>query len=274
MGPSRSGSSMFENFLFKQNIATACGELRWIFERGKIKNEICSCGAKFNDCSFWTKIHLKKEDAKLGAYFRRKFDNPINIFFGKYLGKNFKVRRDYLHYTSLIRKVYLQSLNISSNIIDNSKSPFYLIVLRDALKNNKIALKVIHFNRDLGGIINSYQKKKIRWESADHELMKRKNFLEVIFYWIAINLISKLVPVESSSKRYIRYDNFCKNPTAVLNLPIFLNEQTDMQVLNHSISGNPDRFEGFKEIKQKITKKKKINPLARLIIIISNYFFY
>lgn len=274
LGPSRSGSSMFENFLFKHNIATACGELRWFFERGKIKNEICSCGEKFNDCSFWKKINIKEEDAERGAYFRRKFDNPINIFFGKFLNKNFKIRRDYLNYISLIREVYLQSLSISSKIIDNSKSPFYLIVLSDSIKNDKIDLNVIHFNRDLGGIINSYQKKKIRQESSNQELMKRKNFLEVLFYWIAVNLISKLIPTKYFSKKYIRYDNFCNNPRAVFNLPIFLHEQTELQALNHSISGNPDRIGGFKEIKEILTKEKKINPLTRLIIIISNYFFY
>ena len=274
MGPSRSGSSMFENFLFKQNIATACGELRWIFERGRIKNETCSCGEKFNDCSFWSRISLTEDDARKGAYLRRKFDNPVNIFLGKYLGKKFKISRDYQNYKSLIRKVYLKNLTISSKIVDNSKSPFYLIVLSDAIKSDNVDLRVIHFNRDLEGIINSYQKKKIRHESANQELMKRKNFLEVLFYWLAVNCVSKLIFTKHFMKRYIKYDDFCDNPVAVLDLPIFLNEQTNAQVFNHSISGNPDRFGGFKEIKQKTTKEKRKNPFTRLIIIISNYFFY
>ena len=51
IGTSRSGSSILEKFLHENRVGSAKGELRWIFRRGIINNDLCGCGIRYKNCS-------------------------------------------------------------------------------------------------------------------------------------------------------------------------------------------------------------------------------
>ena len=56
-GASRSGSTIFENFLSSTMGILALGEIKNIISRGVKKNELCSCGQSFSECVFWRSKH-------------------------------------------------------------------------------------------------------------------------------------------------------------------------------------------------------------------------
>jgi hypothetical protein len=54
MGYGRSGSTLFESILSARHNLNVFGELKYLAERGVLKNERCSCGSYARDCLFWS----------------------------------------------------------------------------------------------------------------------------------------------------------------------------------------------------------------------------
>lgn len=278
VGPSRSGSSFFEETLSKNKNYDALGELRWFFERGCVDNDMCSCNNLFNECNFWSEIKniFTKNDFKIAKENRIYFDNPVNVlplFFPIFQTKNWK--SNWRVYSKLLQKLYYKIFSKSNKvIIDNSKSPFYLIVLYFIFKN-KIEIIPIFFNRNIKGVVNSYAKNKIRVETQTKELMRKRSFFHAIIYYVAVNWIAKLILtiLKFKSKFYVHYQDICLNQSIVLKSFPFNN--TNNTILKHSISGNPDRItSGFKKIKFYDNKDLFNNKCKNILLTIVHIFTF
>lgn len=239
IGTSRSGSSILEKFLHENRVGSAKGELRWIFRRGIINNDLCGCGIRYKNCSHWSSVNINENDALKLDKGREYYDKFFNIF-------GFR-KSNYQSYLDSLKNIYQNLLNEDQCIIDNSKSPLYYFLLRRISKKIDAELFVIHINRLPSDVVKSYSKKKVREESIEKEFMTTKTYWFTIIYWVAINLISKITRFSANHYIYLRYEDFCNNPELLLlNFEKSRSEYKDY----HSLSGNPDRLSSEFELKE------------------------
>ena len=262
LGPSRSGSSVLENYLHDNGHGIAHGEIRWYFKRGIIDDEKCCCGKYFNKCSFWKKTIDDKVDPIFADKLRSKFDNPVYLAFGYF----FKTK-DFIEYTKIISNLYEKLFLKSGIIIDNSKSPLYLFILNIIFSNRNISIISLHLNRDIYGLIDSYSKHKRRTESKTEKYMTKKSPTKTILYWVVINILSSIIGRKADFYTYLKYSDFCKNPKLST---LQISEPNIIFGDNHSLSGNPDRFGGLKNVSERNVEKKHRWFMARFL----NYLFY
>lgn len=266
LGSSRSGSSLFENFLSKWTGQSALGELRWFYERGVINNEKCTCGKWFLDCEYWSEIYndISLQEFRDINKLRQYFDNPINIipfYFGLLKSKKWKLNWNI--YSSFLKILYSKILKRSEyGIIDNSKSPFYLIILKNSLK---VDIEVVYFTRSVFGVVHSYSKFKKRTESRNpNEFMRRKNFFHAAIYWLLIDWVCFFLILKNQNikSHIITYEKFCLKPEIILSKFKYRNSVKK----SHSISGNPNRILGLVD-KIIINDKKIFFPKFRYYIL-------
>lgn len=49
-----------KKFLNENGVGSAKGELRWIFRRGIINNNLCGCGIRYKKCSHLSSVNINK----------------------------------------------------------------------------------------------------------------------------------------------------------------------------------------------------------------------
>lgn len=249
----RSGSSIFETHLAKKLDCLVVGELRWFWKRGVIDDERCSCGEWFHDCKFWTNhsmssnkdFALEMEQNKL--YFDR-FLNVLPFYIPFLKHKNWQEKWD--KYSNGLSALYTESSQNKHIIIDSSKRPFYFIILLNALKEFDISF--INFVRESRGVSFSWAKKKIRVESRNKEPMTQYGLIKSSIFWNAYTIINTLISIFYKNSFLICYEDFCREPIKViedLHQKLSLSSNKKMgSVLNHSVSGNPSRFDASDKI--------------------------
>ena len=249
----RSGSSIFETHLAKKLDCLVVGELRWFWKRGVIDNEKCSCGEWFHDCEFWINhsmstnkdFAIEMEQHKL--YFD-KFLNVLPFYIPFTRHKRWQEKWD--KYSNGLNALYTEAAQNRRIIIDSSKRPFYFIILLNALKDFDISF--LNFVRDSRGVSYSWAKEKVRVESRNKELMTQYGLIKSSIFWNAYTIINTLISFFYKKSFLICYEDFCREPIKALeglHKKLFLFSTNNMgSVLNHSVSGNPSRFNSSDKI--------------------------
>ena len=260
IGAGRSGSTLLERLLGQHGEIFAAGELKQIWERSFVENQLCGCGKDFLQCEVWEKIskvffkkiddfnvdkiiqaHKKIDRVRFFPYLyllKRKKKTNINI---ETINKYF-----YLLYRSI------QEVTKKTYIIDSSKHPQFAYILS---MNDKIDLYVIHLVRDVGGVAYSWGKKKIRPEiTGKVEHMPTYNVWVSSILWLVANKLSEIAGRQSKVYKRIKYEDLASEPKKVLtDLFHFLNLNNETEDIflcdnvaklnkNHTVSGNPMRF--------------------------------
>ena len=123
----------------------------------------------------------------------------------------------------------------------------------------------IAFDRRAISIVDSYNKNKIRKESKKLELMTKKNIFHVFSYLIAIRFFTLICLTLNAEKGFrFKYEEFCEDPENCLKR-VKQFRQTDSKFNSrvHSVSGNPDRLIGKREIKLDEKFKESQGVLAK-----------
>ena len=55
-GLGRSGTTLLDRVLGQADNACSTGELKLLWRRGCVKNQLCGCGKSFNTCMFWYSV--------------------------------------------------------------------------------------------------------------------------------------------------------------------------------------------------------------------------
>lgn len=216
-----SGATILGRSLKSSEDVTYVGEIRDYWTKGLEKNGKCSCGERFESCSFWTKVteeyinsfpsgnigKISKELSELEKtknYFKlRKFIKNKNDNYVRQLLDT------YLKHTE---KLYEIISNVSGKniIIDTSRLPGRLLALS---LSTKIEIYPIYIIRDPRGVINSLIKKDLRFYNEI-----RNSTLKHILTWNAKNLLSldSVNILNSKNTLYLEYKNFTRNPAQVL----------------------------------------------------------
>jgi hypothetical protein len=261
-GYGRSGSTLLEELLSKKLGAVSVGELKYLWQRGLVRNELCSCGSPTRSCGFWNEVIFEsfpggcdyEEIESLRKSVERHTVLLKNIFL-KFSSKKYHKNRE--EYIQILLKVFRAIAKVSGSrvIIDSSKDPAHLELLMDIFPS----IKVIHMIRNPNAVIYSFSKPKVRHEVYwKTELMGTRTTLRAICDW---NFITKSVEHLTNGLNVytLRYEDLCHDPSKNIDACIKelkLSTSTVNQV-NHSVSGNPSRFESSKSRVVKIDERWK-----------------
>jgi hypothetical protein len=256
-GSGRSGTTILHNILDQIDGFSAIGELRYLWERGLIKNKLCGCNLPVRECQFWQDVMtaafggLDEIDAKAMSHLTESFrikDLPLVLVPGVQ-----KKEASRLHqYLKNLEKLYhaIQATTGSRVIVDSSKNPSYGYLLQLI---PSIELYVLHFTRDSQAVAYSWSKVK-EFQAGDK--MARKTAVVSALQWNAHNLFTQIF-MKQNPKRYLwlRYEAFVENPQRAIttineflgessaNLPFVSSHTVQLKQVNHSVFGNPVRFQ-------------------------------
>jgi hypothetical protein len=251
MGASRSGSSVLETRLVEQIAALGCGEMRWLWRRGVILNERCQCGDRVRACSFWTRVlsGITDQEAMKIDDCREYFDGLRGVI--PLLVPLLRTKawtEKWMLYSSALNSTYRRILDGGQPVVDSSKSPAYLLCLRAALPYGP-EIRVINLIRSPLGVAYSYGKRKLRTESNNESLMRRRGLFMALVYWNAVVFVSAAVALAFQQSASLKFESFCAAPESVLKslfseAGVLRTDREDCgaRALRHSVSGNPDRM--------------------------------
>ena len=258
-GFGRSGTTLLERSLGQIEGFCAVGEIRHIWDRSLSANELCGCGVPFRRCEFWTAVF----DEAYGGFTALDADNLVAMKYSvdrtRYIpsmiaGSPGAFRQRFADYQEMISRLYraIQKISGCRVIIDSSKEPSYGFILRSL---SSIDLHVLHVIRDSRAVAFSWLKKKRRpdvpWKN---EIMHRYSTSRSIGYWLAFNTLLHSFELSGGRYRRLHYEDMVTDVRGSLNEILsflgepsegfgFLRDNVVDLGTNHTVSGNPMRFE-------------------------------
>jgi hypothetical protein len=262
-GWGRSGSTILGNLLGQIEGFLQVGEIRYIWDRGLIENNLCSCGVSFRECPFWRAIlseafgNIDGVDAERMAGFLEHGLRTKQFLLPPPWRRLDRRLADMREYSEALARLYdaANSVTRSRVIVDTSKVPAYGYVLGN-LEN--IELYVLHLVRDPRATAYSwYSRRKLEPNSSGQvKPMLPLGFVYSSLVWNEWNLLIEGL-WNRSPEQYmrLRYEDFVEHPkSAVQTILWFLGEEGSRVPFTgerkialdsgHVFSGNPNRFNG------------------------------
>ena len=277
-GYSRSGSTILLRLLGQIEGFFSIGEMTYVWQRSFVENQLCGCGQPFRECPFWTQVieeafgGFEQVDVAEIRDLRAAVQGNHNLPYLMFPRLRTAAYRQKLQsYTALLGKLYRAIRRVSGSdvIIDSSKVPPYAFVLHEA---PDIDLHVLHLVRDSRATAYSWQRKKARPEIYwKKEYMDRYSPVRSSLEWALMNRMLQSTDRDGSSYRLLRYEDFVSQPRETLvellhwmgedasRLPFLDNEHTVHLRTDHTVSGNPNRFQqGIVKIRPDVEWRDKM----------------
>lgn len=259
-GYGRSGSTILELILGQVDGFFPMGEVRYIWERSFIDNQLCGCGKKFQECEFWNKVEKEffgnennidiGEISQLRHIVDRKRNIPLATFNSL---RTREYSKSYQQYSEILLKLYraVQKTSGCEVIIDSSKNPSHGYLLNSF---QDIDLYILHLVRDSRATAYSWLRKKMRPEiSWKKELMPIISPGRSSTEWAVLNGCVGLMKYANANYLFLKYEDFVNDPKSSINKILeftktgdrsldFLNGDRFNMEVTHTVSGNPIRF--------------------------------
>lgn len=255
VGFPRSGSTLLERLLSEDAGLLPAGELRRIWERGFLGNELCSCGQPFLSCPFWTTIvneafggpdgvdAVAMASAIAALETRRTRRREI----ARRLTSSSRSSPGPLDETLLALYRAIAKVSGAPALVDSSKDSAYAFLLSNI---EGIDIHVVHLVRDSRAVAHSWQRRRRRPEIVDREA-----FMPLIrptgsaAGWNARNISAESLRWFSPRYTRLRYEDLTSDPASQLARLLDnpegkpLRGAEDLSSLYHTVSGNPSRLE-------------------------------
>jgi hypothetical protein len=256
-GNGRSGSTILHNILGQIDGFAAVGELRYIWGRAAIDNQLCGCGERFRECPFWDKVMTQAFGGLDLAYARRMYD-AIESFRLRNLplmvapATRSRELARLAEYRAGIARLYaaIQEVSGCRVIVDSSKNPSYGYLLQYV---RGVEPYYLHVVRDVPAVAHSWGKHQ---EFEPGVPMARKSPAASALQWLARNAAAEMFLRRSPSPWLsMRYEDFVSRPrehlAAILawldeqrdTTPFTSSHEVDIDRRNHSVFGNRARFQ-------------------------------
>lgn len=257
-GAGRSGSTLLERQLSESSDCVCAGELRWIWDRGVRRNQLCSCGCAFRECRQWNQVfaeafggmsesHADQMHARQRTLERFRYIPALT--FRSLRGKAFQARLD-AHGVEL-SKLYAAIARVTGRdvVVDNSKGATYAYLLA-ALP--EIELRLLHLVRDSRAVAFSWSRKRLRPEVHDRvEYMPIFSAKRACFIWLRANVLMDLLRSRLDSATLLRYEDYVGDEEALVRSCAHLGisppptgaDAAETVPQWHTVSGNPIRFD-------------------------------
>lgn len=251
-GSGRSGSTLLARLLGSADGAFAAGEVRFLWERGLLANDRCSCGETFRRCAVWSGVIGELERTSpvpparvLSALASR---TRIRRLPAVLLGRGGKALTPEVieHLASVYRAI--AEVTGASTVVDSSKLPLYGHLLSEV---PGIEVEVVHLVRDARAAAYSWRESGSRHGTIEGETaMDTFTVRKSAVLWALWNALPPLL----WRTRYhrVRYEDLVDEPRAVvaelaaaLDLGstdhLFVDERTAELGDLHLLAGNPSR---------------------------------
>jgi hypothetical protein len=264
-GYGRSGTTLIDILIGNIDMHFSAGELSFFATNGIRDNEFCSCGQRVHNCVFWSQILLEWNEKRILT-----LDEYISIYYSKLRNKRafsflFSLIFPNKQFLLLIEDTKLLyqiiwKLNGERIIVDSSKSPYRLLLLRKCGFN----ITVIHAYRSLRGVLYSTRKLlTVDPKIGIEKQIKPRNRFNVLYTWILSNLLTRLF--STGIKRIVlNYENLIANPLQIL-MTIENLQDSYIKVIEeygpffprHIVAGGRVRMQREVWINKNITKDEK-----------------
>lgn len=258
-GFGRSGSTLLERVLEAQPSVVSLGEMVHLWTRGLRENELCECGSRFYDCSFWSAVG----ERAFGGWSAVDTDKVLGLLdavdrqrrvFKTVLPVRRRTRQQILEYTGYYRAVYAAAASVTGAavVVDSSKHASLALAL---VKDPRVDLRLLHLVRDSVAVAYSWSREVARPETAEAgEMMTRYSSFWASMLWMSNNLLVQLARLSDRPVQRLRYEDFVKAPNDILRrvwgaLALPGHYSPDLSApggidipAGHSIGGNPMRF--------------------------------
>lgn len=257
---SRSGSTLLDRVLGQEDGFFSIGEIRYIWRRSLIENQLCGCGRLFSECSFWEAVIQDafgnldaKEALRIEKLFKKihSVASLPQICWGTFQSKPYKKLLN--EWGVIIRLLYSSISKVSGAkyLIDSSKTPSYGLLLNQVVGNDK--LFVIHLLRDPRAVsfsrIRKVKRPEIHWKK---QYMGITPPYKTALQWTSCNILCELL-VHRTMSVQIKYEDFVEHPESTLSGIInkITREKRSLNSIQinkatldygHTSSGNPMRF--------------------------------
>lgn len=252
VGLGRSGTTIIGKKLSEHLGAIFAGEMIYLGSRGFENISLCGCGRYQSDCDFWKPIQSSLTKNELQQLKTAEDNLRLKYIFRFRSQKKFSALFENIH----------KKISIDVPIVDTSKIFPYALLFRN-LKNYEF----IHVIRDPVSVTSSMMSPKYIHDIGDFGYLHNGGLIKTPVRWVLINNLVKLfLPISHT----IKYEEFVNNPDKILNQ---IGHNVSGGVSNHSVAGNPARFDNG-EIKLQ-TNRRKFNKIQLLIIkFITSFFRY
>jgi len=283
-GAGRSGTTLLDLILGQVEGFFAVGELRHIWDRGLKENQLCGCGQKFKECDFWGNVVKEAFGSFQDVDIEGIRELWLSVDHGRYiphLASPWRVggyEERLIAYSQILSKLYRAIHKVSGGkvIVDSSKKPSHGFIL-NALPD--IELYIIHLIRDSRGVAFSWSKEKLRpeihWKKEYTPLFKPAHSA---LSWNARNILTHMLMYVNKHYSQLRYEDLVSDPQGVSSrasahvreqIP-FVEHLDRLKVdlrLNHTISGNPMRFQqGVVGIRPDIEWQEKMDKRQKILV--------
>jgi hypothetical protein len=254
-GTDRSGSTLLDLLLGRQDGFVSVGELRRLWDRGLQRNELCGCGAPLRQCPFWSAV-IREAFGELAperlAGIRRvqrhveRLRHLPELLFRPVRSGAYRTALG--RYTDVLRRLYraIASVSGADVIIDSSKHPVHGVVLG---RMEGVDRSAVHLVRDSRAVAYSMQRVRRRPEVPDREAyMARRGPLRSALEWDARNAFLALTAGPAAVR--VRYEELVERPDATVRRIVNrVRSGTGPGASGnvgaiHTVSGNPTRFSG------------------------------
>ena len=261
VGAGRSGSTLLSQLLGEVNGWFAVGELKYLWDAGFGRNQLCACGTALRDCDFWTEVlsNVVREDLAAIAKFavlRDRVGHRTRLLQLMYPWIRSNAFEEALYKYACFLEEFVRAVartSRSSVIVDASKDPAHALVYLCA---DNVDLRVVHLIRDPRAVAHSKGRRKQKTAIKTHkEYMPTGSAVATSLGWSTVNLASWLALRTSDSYLQVNYEDLVRDPSNTIlqiiefsgeprtTLPFIQGRQASIS-RSHTALGNPSRSSG------------------------------
>lgn len=264
VGAGRSGSTLLERLLAENGEVLSVGEMMYVWDRGVLSNELCSCGSAFQSCPFWAEvmglavgsIDVQRDVAHEVNGLMARTCRTRHVFGMAVDRQRLGAQRARRQLQKLLAPVYREALNVSGKrvIVDASKEPQYPL----ALTGDAFDITPIHLVRDGRAVAYSWRRRRLRpeihWDTRE---MPRRNSVRASLEWNRAIVLAEVFQYCVDTHHRVHYEVLVSDPDAVLSQvcawsglrsAVSGSPVRSADVMWHTVSGNPSRFHSPKAV--------------------------
>lgn len=287
LGSSRSGTTILDRILGELDGYFSAGELRRLWLRAR-QDRSCGCGRRIVDCPIWSGVldeasgGSSADPQRLERVLEKQRLSVHLRFTPRLLRANERSDLDkwdaFDETLGLMQHAYqrLQVLTGASVIVDSSKRPSDAVLLRFMPHIDHF---FVHVLRDPRAVAYSQRKPKPNPDRDRSSSIPSLSTTESTIQWLAMNAgASSLVRRHGRGRSLVvRYEDFASDPGATIAAITGLVGRGDPQAPfraartvelggNHTVSGNPMRFEvGAIQLREDNRWRKGLPRLPRIL---------
>ncbi|HEX2069461.1 MAG TPA: hypothetical protein VHH54_04585 [Actinomycetota bacterium] len=278
-GYARSGSTLLGQLLGQLPEFVFVGELGAIWDQDFATNRLCGCGARFNECPFWTSVvsDLRESDRSFDLERVRQAQHRVARWWRvpqlRLSSRSSPFGKDLAYYRGVLGQLYASIVRVSrcGVVVDSTKVASHGFVLA---RINGVALYPIHLVRDSSATAYSLARRK-KFNPSDKTYAEGHTLLRAAVGWSGSNLLAAQLQRVNHNYRLLTYDQLARDPLGALSSiaglvgepspgPTFLQGSAARVAATHALGSNPIKFQtGDIEIRPDDEWRQRMSGIER-----------